>query len=268
MKLRIICTSDETYLPVLRVFLNSLNQNSNIEYTVTVRLINCDNIPSFLMGHDTIIDNKHLSTKRDKLIDEGLPLNDFTSDMKVKRNSRSIYSGARWLYSDKMAYCANIKFNTINKLLSLGDDYIFYFDADTIIRHDISPLVHLLKSHDILIRKTPSNSDKPLSEPYEHLYHTGMIGIQNNNKTRRFFKRLEANVNDSDFFNWDTDQIEFANITERDQFNIDISNIEEKYKDETFKDSSHIWCGAAAGKVSNEKYIEEMIKYDDTSKQL
>ena len=190
-------------------------------------------------------------------------LHDFVADSSVKRNRESIYRGARWLYSDMMAYCANIKFKTINEMLNKGHD-VFYFDVDTIVRKDLTSFFNMLTNFDIMIKMTPSNPSKPFSEPYTQLYHTGLIGIKNNSKTKKFFKLLEYRCEQSDFFNWDTDQIEFANIIERDKFDVTISNIDETYKDEFYDNESHIWCGAAAGKTSNIKYINEMNLYNDS----
>lgn len=257
----IVCTCDESYLPLLKVFINSLNKNSKIDYNLCVRLIDVDFDPSFLSGSYIIHDHKNLDTKRNKLINEGMLLHDFVSEKEVRRNKDSLYRGARWLYSDKMAYCANIKFNTINHLLDKGYD-VFYFDVDTIVRKSIECLFKLLNSHELLIKKTPSHPDKPFSEPYDYLYHTGMIGVKNCNNTRSFFKLIEQRCLAADFYNWDTDQIEFANLVERDKYNINIYNIEDKYKDEQYNPNSNIWCGAAAGKVSNLSYIEEMSRYE------
>lgn len=260
MRVCIVCTCDESYLPLLRVFLASLRQNGGVEYNVCVRLINVSDPPDFLDECELIYDKVELSNTRDKLIKEGMLLHDVAAADIVRRNLNSIYRGARWLYSDKMAYCANIKFTTINELLP-REDYIFYFDADTIIRSDISDLFSRLDKHDMLIKTTPSNPAKPFSEPYQHLYHTGMIGISSNIKTKAFFKLIESRCHKTDFYNWDTDQIEFAKMIEKDEIDINIGDIADTYKDELYNPSSHIWCGAGPGKASNKLYVDEMNKY-------
>lgn len=261
MSVSLVCTCDESYLPLLKVFLNSLDKNGEIAYNLHVRLINVPDVPEFLHDANIIHDNTPLDSSRNKLINEGMPLHDFVSHKSVQKNKNSLYRGARWLYSDKMAYCANIKFNTINTLLET-EQQLFYFDVDTVVRKSIAGLIDMLTNCDILIKMTPSNPDKPFSEPYKHLYHTGMIGISNNSRTKHFFKLLEHNVNESDFFNWDTDQIEFANLIERDKIDVSINDIPDIYKDEFYSIESNIWCGAAAGKVSNVEYINEMKKYE------
>ena len=263
MKVSIICTCDESYLPLLNVFIKSLYTNSKTDCNFYIRLINVDKTPEFLKGKkfNIIHDNTVLCNKRNKLIDEGLFLHDIVHGDNVRRNTKSIYKGARWLYSDKMAYCANIKYTTINEVLDLEEN-LFYFDVDAVVRKDLSGLFNQLSTHELLIKTTPSNPDKPFSEPYTHLYHTGIIGIKNTTKVKEFFSLLENRCRESDFFNWDTDQVEFANLIERDMFKINLGDIDDTYKDEFYRDESHLWCGAAAGKNSNPKYIQEMMLYD------
>lgn len=264
-KINLVCTCDSKYLPLLEAFLRSLKQNGGVDVHVYIRLIDvfCG-VPwlSDVLKRDYEIwyTYPNLNTTRNKLINEGMVLHDFVAEKNI-HNKNKTYKGARWLYSDMMAYCANIKFNSINRLLTDGVENIFYFDVDTIVRKDLSDLVLTLQKHDMLVKRTPSNPDKPFSEPYTHLYHTGIIGVSNTARSRQFFTTLEKRVNDSDFYNWDTDQIEFAELIENKRFNINHHDITDNFKDEYYNDSSSVWCGAAAGKVSNDKYITEMNKY-------
>ena len=159
-----------------------------------------------------------------------------------------------------MAYCSNIKFNTINNLLQADHDYIFYFDVDTIIRKDISGLIKLLESNDIVIRRTKTNPNKPISEPGNVLYQLGLFGVRNTPATKRFFNQLEDIVN-KDLYNWDIDQIEFAALIDLFESDIIIGDMPETYKDETLNESSHIWCGAGTKKMNDVHYLQEMSLY-------
>lgn len=265
-KINLICTCDGKYLPLLEAFLRSLKQNGGVDIHAYIRLIDISSgsllwIADILeRDYECWYTHPKLDTTRNKLINEGMVLHDFVAGENIQ-NKNKTYKGARWLYSDLMAYCANIKFNSINRLLTDGLDNIFYFDVDTIIRKDLSGLVSALQKVDMLVKRTPSNPDKPFSEPFDHLYHTGIIGVKNTARSRQFFTEIEKRVNRSDFYNWDTDQIEFAELIENEKFDISHEDIADNYKDEYYQDTSSVWCGAAAGKVSNNKYITEMNKY-------
>lgn len=257
MNVTILCVSDREYLPILEPLIISLERNSGLKFELRVRLINCEQVPVWLSGYDVIQDDTELSTKRDKMIADGYLLNE---GVMVQRKSR--IKTARWLYSDLMAYCVNKKFDDICDLLDDKDnEIIIYLDADTIVRKHLTTLLHMLQDVDILIRSTTGNADKKITEPHGVLYHIGMMLINNNKKSRMFYRTLNERIKEGNFYDWDADQIQFSNCVKMYENEITIQNIPETYKDEKMDDMSHVWCGASTGKISNDKYLKEMNEY-------
>lgn len=257
MNVAILCVSDSVYLPILEPLIRSLKVNSRIDYKLNIRLINCDKVPEWLTNTQVIIDNVDISTKRNKLISDGYLLNEGI----ILNRKESYVRTARWLYSDFMAYCVNIKFGDICRLLSdERNDIVIYLDADTIIRGDLGGLVDMLHNHDILVRMTASDNKKKITEPHGVLYHVGMMLINNNEITRKFYQKLDDMIKQDDFYNWDTDQIQFSHCVNMTP-DIHIGNIPSKYKDESMGKDSIVWCGASSGKIADDRYISEMAKY-------
>ena len=268
--LTIICTCDEEYIPFTKIFISSLAQNTK-NINLHCRLINCPETAGDDLRHifpNTYVqhDNRELCAKRKHLSKEGVLLHEqlLDSDSKTRK-----YRGARWLFSDKMAYCSNIKYNTINHLLNEGFKYLLYMDVDAIVRKDLSSLATIISENDITIRLDKiGNSIRPITEPGGVLYHCGQIGITNNIRTKMFFKEVEERTN-TDLYDWDADQIEFYNVAKKMEREIDIFNMPVTYKDEgtldvpkTFNSESHIWCGAASVKYSNKDYLDECERYE------
>ena len=257
MNVAILCVSDNVYLPILEPLIRSLKVNSRIDYNLNVRLINCNTTPGWLADSQVIHDNINISTKRNKLISDGYLLNE---GIILNRKESSVRT-ARWLYSDFMAYCVNVKFGDICRLLSdERNDIVIYLDADTIIRDSLEGLVDMLHDRDILVRMTASDDKKKITEPHGVLYHIGMMLINNSEMTRKFYQKLDDMIKQDDFYNWDTDQIQFShcvNMTPE----IRIGNIPSEYKDESMSESSIVWCGASSGKITDDRYISEMTKY-------
>lgn len=257
MNVAILCVSDSAYLPILEPLIRSLKVNSKINYNLNIRLVNCDTVPEWLADSRVVHDNIDISTKRNKLISDGYLLNEGI----ILNRKESCVRTARWLYSDFMAYCVNIKFSDICRLLcDESNDIVVYLDADTIIRDDLRGLVDMLHNHDILVRMTASDNKKKITEPHGVLYHIGMMLINNNEITRKFYHKLDDMIKQDDFYNWDTDQIQFSHCVNMTP-GIRIGNIPSKYKDESMRMDSIVWCGASSGKIADGRYISEMAKY-------
>ena len=266
MNVTINITCDENYSPYAGVFIKSLNTNSP-GTRVVVRAVNCKaktvkQIDSLADNVTVINDTTPLSTKRD-IMSHGQELvydNLFES---LQRNKTSIRS-PRLLCSEQMAYCSNIKFDTIKTLL-LDDvvDMVIYMDIDTIIRGDLTSMFETVITGDIAMYKdAPYTEQHPGSnrlQGNEVLYHGGLICVNNNDKTKKLFQEWSDTVN-KDMLNWDVDEDLFYSIHNRDD--IQIVCLDETYKDEDLRDDSIVWSGAGQTKFTQDKYIQECKKYD------
>lgn len=260
----ITVTCDENYSPYARVFVNSLNShNENIN--VAIRAVNCStsciSMLKSLGSNVTVIDDRpDVSSKRNllshgqELVYDGL----FESLTKNKTSVRS----PRLLCSEQMAYCSNIKFQTIKTLLE-KHNRVIYMDIDSIIRDDISELFNITSSGDIAMYKdAPYTEQHPGSsrlQGNEVLYHGGLIGFNNTERSKQLINDW-VDVVTKDMFNWDVDEDIFYSAHHDNTVNIICVPV--TYKDEDLEYESAIWSGAGQTKFSQDRYINECKKYD------
>ena len=266
--LTVTCTSDESYIPHLIPLINSINTNtSNIR--LYIRLVNVEQEVGVTLydlhpNIEILWDNTSLSTKRELLNGDGVLIS-FIDEGRAKYG---------YLLSEKICYCSNIKYNTINRLLSRGDPYILHMDVDAIVRKGLYELVQLIKQHDIVIRKdTGLPKFRRNSEPNGETYRQGVIGINNTAPVRRLFDRIETAVS-KDMKNWDADQISFYHVFEAMKDELKFYNLPISYRDAcyasldgdttstSFNDNSHIWSGSHRSKYIQEIYMRERDKYN------
>ena len=271
-KLNIICTSDSKYLPITKVLLQSLYNNAN-NFKLYLRLVNCssceiDEIRSRYPDCIIQLDKCSASERRTNIHISGIPLQE-SNTFKPKI---STHRSGRWLYSDLMAYCSNIKFETITKLLSQEDiDNFFYIDADSIIRKDfVTDILKLLEKYGSVFRFEPMPEEiKFRFERQTILYHGGMFGALNTPVFRELFGRIYSDIKQK-IYDWDVDEYSIYNRIK--QLDITPAQLPKTYKDEgttdtltnshQFKSNSHIWCGAGNVKYTCEMYVNEAKKYN------
>ena len=271
--LNIICTTDSEYVPIAECLLTSLNDNSPGP-VVHLRAVNCssddiEKLKSCYSNINIIIDNIELNTKRDRIQrEQGILLQEkLTHGFRKKLTN---HRGARWLYSEKMAYCSNIKFNTINSVMSTGATNIFYIDLDSIIRSNLDPLYDIIMNNEMVFRVTDITGE--LSTRFENrtvMYHGGMFGAVNNDNNKNIFQAIEDVVSE-DMYNWDIDETAIYDAIENS--GTAVYRLPAKYKDEgsyntdiddyIFNDQSVIWSGAGHIKYTSEKYVDECKKYN------
>ena len=258
----ITATCDEKYSPYAIVFINSLNRYNNIN--IIIRTVNCrkdtiNNIKSQGKNITVIEDNPIVSTKR-RFAHGGELVYDGLLDSMIK-NKTSIRS-PRLLCSEQMAYCSNIKFDTINQLLS-NYTSVIYMDVDSIIRGDISELLTLTSTGDISMYKdVPYTEQCPGSRRLQGndvLYHGGLIGVNNTNRSRSLINEWSSIIS-KNMFDWDIDESLFYSAHADDS--VDITCLPKTYKDEDLLDDSLIWSGAGHTKFSQDRYIDECKKYN------
>ena len=249
-------TVDENYLPFAKILVNSIKKNSP-SISICGRFVNCpfDKLEWFEKNITVIRDNKNLSKKRNLKTKEGL----YATDDFVYENKTDI-KPVKLFYSELIAYCSNIKFDTILKLLKASVKNTLYVDADSIIRNDLTNLFTDLDNYDFCFYK-----DIPYSEQFDNgrlngadfLYHGGLIGINNNQSTLNIIEKINEKVQ-NEIFDWDIDERVLPYIIKN---NVKILEVEKKYKDEDLNNDSILWSGAGITKFNNDKYINECKKY-------
>lgn len=260
------CTSNSKYLKPLRVFLSSLHKYNQIP--IVCRLVNCsdDEVATIAEFPNTVImiDNQKLSTTRNIRNPSELYVKDYKQ---LRRKSdQSGFKGVGWLYSQEAAYCSNIKYNTINQLLSANNSCIVYMDVDTLVRGDIDDIQQHVADHDAGMYICEEERDKTTT-PYGDKYvgwHAGIIVANNTALSRKFFQIVENRVAD-DIFNMEADEDEFDYTYKLEEFDqMKIKSIDKTYKDNgpNFDNESLVWSGQAENKESNKQYIAEYSAYE------
>ena len=281
-KLIIISTCDQEYIPILKPFLRSLRKNATCVQPY-IRFVNTnpESIEESIYIYPDLwftIEQKELDSKRKHLNKRGILLQEeFDRGFKEKLTE---FRGARWLYSDKMAYCSNIRYNTLNTTLSAGFKHVLMTDIDLIVRKDLNELYDLIKSHDLCVvcfneddfeeRQYCEKITKELRFPdLGEFYHGGLIGVRNSPLMQKIFQKIEKNIN---LYDWDSDELVISEIFAEHEKEIDIHNLPRKYKDEglyskaencpIFQKDSVIWSGTANTKYTNKAYVDELALYD------
>ena len=215
-------TSDKNFLPFVEILLKSLNKNSPI-FDVVVRLVNCnqsdaDKVRSWYKNIEIINDIKELSTKKNLLTKDGEFYQDVLSEGFSKNNTT--VNRARWLYSEQIAYCSNIKIDTMDMLLSRTDtNSVLYMDADSIIRGSLDGLLDIINKHDVsFFEDVPYETQHIGSKRLEGqsvLFQGGLIGVKKNKKTQQLVAEWKVEIM-SDIFDWDADEKAFYKLIQLD----------------------------------------------------
>ena len=254
-------TCDSNYFPYSIILIESILKNSP-KTKIIGRFVNCT-----LEQHKQltkykrlykIFDNKKLSTIRNlKTKDGNFAVDDFIGNNKTK------IKPIRLFYSEQIAYCSNIKFNTLyDWMKNYNGDNIIYLDVDSIVRGPLDDLFESINNNDFAFFK-----DIPYTEQFENsnrleesdfLYHGGFIGIHNNKKNELILERYRDQVS-KNIFDWDIDEYILPKLINE---NIDILEIDKSYKDEDLSDKSIIWSGSGRTKFDNHRYIVEAKKYN------
>jgi len=151
-------------------------------------------------------------------------------------------------YTQKNAYCANIRFKIINNLIS-ENKYILYIDADSIIRKPIDKLLDLCNINELVINKCTKK--KYYRKGFR--LRTGVFSIRNTPIMKQFLQQLIQNINLYQWFSdQDTIQDTFINFVNKIIFKI----LDLRYIDWNYNLDSDIWVGKGENKFKNQKYLE------------
>ena len=166
----------------------------------------------------------------------------------IELDNKTIFNFNNIKYTQKQAYCANIRFHIINNLIS-ENEYILYLDADSIIRKPINELIESCKLNDLVINKCTKKSY------YRKGFRlrTGVFSIKNTPIMKNFLQHLLKLINLKQWFS-DQDSIQDTYI----EFNnkIKFKLLDSRYIDWNYDLNSEIWVGKGDNKYKNKKYLE------------
>lgn len=266
--LTVTCTTNERYVPFLKAFLNSLLMNSK-NTQVVVRLVNVSESTTsdLLMTYDfdNIIfleDIIQIDQKRTTLLD--VAENKTYKELLKRVKKRANQTGCHDFISNEGAYCSNIKFNTMNHLLSLGFDVVMYLDVDTLVRDDINHMKDMMIDHDIGMYIDSREVD--IYKTYHGDTYTGfsagLMLVKRTDLSRHMYKLIENRVMEN-IHNIEADEDEFDLVYKMFEDTIKMQRFGDRYKDQgpDFRDNSYMWSGKSEAKGSNGRYIEEYNNY-------
>jgi hypothetical protein len=271
----ITVTSDDIYFDKLIVFLKSLYYTNDIDTIVTLVNINKSKqeIIKKISNRITLkLINKKLSNKVIGLKNDNKW--QWVDLKNIKKNN--------FTYTEKSAFCNNIRFKSILNSLHLNYDFIINMDIDQIFINKIN-LNDFFNKHDFYIfdeskdfkslkerdlkNLNPEKTWVPESwldkktKIEKTLTDESFICIKNNDKIKNFFKEAD-NLIRNDFLNWDADFYILNNLYKKYKNEISFDTIYLEFNDRWFFDEdSFIWNGAAEIKTNNRIYIDKYEKY-------
>lgn len=281
----ITCTSNVDYIDQLKIFLNSMSVNSP-GIPVVARLVNVDQstgdeILKTYKNVSIIYDSPDVSNKVDQL-------SQYYSQSKVVAEiNRSVETGGfrgrlGWLFSQEAAYSSNVKYKTIDELLSNNNKCVVYMDVDTIVRGDVTDLFKYTEQGDVgtfVVSETSEELEWLTGEPSNGRtvasIHAGILIATDTEISKQFYRDLKEKVM-IDCFNPDADEDEFEKLLVDDRYkDLKLIHVDRTYKDPgptadgdcerfsytEYSTDSLVWSGQGRNKEINIQYINEMEKY-------
>ena len=269
--MKIVCTSDKKYMPLLRALVTSVATNSP-QTSIYARLVSWEE----KITDEEIAELKAIHSLVETERDDGKGLEEETFEktpnlvenfLKSREKNRSHYRQRserksafktyQTIYTDAAAYCTNIKFNTLNKLAKACKEPLLYLDVDTVVRKDLSDLEAIIENTDIaIVNDTPTLID---------FKQGGLIGFNPNApRARVYMLEVESQL---DLFNITGDEIAMKAVY--DQVALQVEALSCIYKDEgkngSFDSESVMWSGHGDIKSYSGAYISEQRKYENSS---
>tara|TARA_Y100000310_G_scaffold279729_1_gene299037 strand:- start:2079 stop:2867 length:789 start_codon:yes stop_codon:yes gene_type:complete len=176
------------------------------------------------------------------------------------RQSHSMYvscqkKGFGKLYSDKVAYCANIRSKKIADILTHINTDLIYIDVDNIVNRDLKELYEFGSNADILCVPAYVDTDA---------ISTTLFYIKNSDKTVSFFKKMSEIV-EQQMYKWGIDHIAFNKLLHT--TTLKKAMLPAGYYDETYDPKSVIWINHLTMYGLTDKYqeaINEIHFHPDT----
>ena len=159
------------------------------------------------------------------------------------------------LYSELMAYSANIRVKLIRDLFDEDIDSLFYIDADSLVVRNIDSLfeTYIRNTCSFHLRPTESSSDRVLS---------GIMFYTNTMHSKDFLDFYKGKVDERGILKWFSDQEGLAETYERYKgiTKLVFGTITKDYIDWRHTHKSKIWIGKGRSR-SGHKYIEAQEHY-------
>ena len=252
----VTCTTNKKYLKYLIVFLESIKKNSSNTYVI-VRLVNCydttkDKLMEMYDNVYCIVDDNHQFTQR-KTVNKTEIANKSVNDL---------LNNKKWLYTDEAAYCSNIKFNTMNRLIDSGVKIVVYVDVDTIVNNCIDSIVDVMYSYDIGMFV---NMEEHTEDYYG--WNAGIQVVSGTPGAVNLYRSIEDDIK-KDMFNLEADEDIFDTHYKSQESTLRLCKLDKKYKDDgpEFDTESCMWSGHAENKFDNDMFREAYEKYLDRCK--
>jgi len=256
----VTAVADEHYLKYIRVLITSL-YSSNPTIPVHIRLVD-------VTGGAEYQQRELLKLNPNVILTFDYSKHDATKNRFPIPNSKWDWTGESRqtfhpkLVSDKMCHCVQVKYKDISNLLDKGYNAIFSVDSDTIIRKDLTALRNIIECHDITIMDNITEDSVKYNRDRAG-WKEGAIGVKNTDKSKQFFHKVNEFIDahgPSHPAGWVVEDKAISSAY--DQISIDRGHLPITFKDHECSDDTFIWSGTGMNKYKNNKYKEEMKKYE------
>ena len=167
----------------------------------------------------------------------------------LELNNEVKYKYNNLVYTQKQAYCANIRFQIIKNLIE-KNKFILYLDADSIVRKPLTQLLQLCESHDLVINKCTQK--KYYRKGFR--IRTGIFSIKN---TPIMIEFMDHCINNLNLYQWFSDQDTIQDTFIEFNDKISFKSLPTEYIDWKYDLNSIIWVGKGDNKIKNNIYINE-----------
>jgi hypothetical protein len=152
------------------------------------------------------------------------------------------------------AYASCVRVKLFPKIL-LDYNYLFWMDADTIVRKNLDNLFNKLTQYEIIIYHKQNKHQVKIGE-----YKTGIIGVKRNKNIINFLNNWKDELfkNGDNSCKWFMDQLTITKVLKNSK--LKKKNLELIYIDWTFQKNSYIWVGKGNRKELD-IYLNEEKKY-------
>lgn len=161
---------------------------------------------------------------------------------------------------ERRSYAANARVSAIQYLLDRGDQYVMYFDADSIIRKGITLIIPELSEVDVLIARTAYI--KPV-EGERAKFLSGVIVCKNTAATRLLVDTWKRLI-DPHITEWFADQLYFSRAYDTCKDQVRVRDLPFSYIDFHFEFRSAVWVGKGNKKTENAIYLLEERRYRES----
>lgn len=254
MSLAVITTCDKKYIRYASVFTNSLYKfNQGVE--LFVRAVNCyDECINALPNTVNVIrDDVQLSDTKTRI----------AKGLDSSHHRMSSFSLHNRLYSAQTLYSTHSKFQNALYLLDRGYQKILVVDADAIINGSLDPLIQLLDKCELSMQIETRNDGRFISVD-RTILKEGVMAMRNTTQVKNFYSEINKELTRLECQNIcdiDSDTEVVSNIFHAMRPKLQFANLPLTFKDNSLSESSIIWSGQGAVKLTD-KFTNESKPYE------